>query len=465
MRNRKALSLYLLIATALLLLIPKSQTEVLANGTLIYVEPSEKTVATIGETFRINISIIQASDLAAWEFKLYYPGSVLNATLLEEGPFLKTAGSITTIPLDFTDNFNSTHGRIWIACTLNGNGTGASGNGTLETITFKTKSFGCGLLHLADTELLDSQMPPNHILHATQDGQITSGIMDVAVAGINPRKRIVGQGRPLSVNVTAANQGNHELSFNLTLMASLYPCNLTNIHLFAAANSTANGWGYTASSITSPGPTITVNRGDIVNLTLTSMDGITHNFYVDYSGDTEPSPGEPKSAPFPAPPYWMPTIVYTFEASKSGVFTYYCQFYKSIMYGTFIVNESVANMTEIGTKLVTLEGGSSTNVTFSWNTSIFTKGNYTLCARADPLPGETNTWNNIHLGGCVFISIIGDISEPFRLVDIFDVVKITGIYESEVHDPGYVPESDIDDNGIIDIFDVVFCTGHYEEEW
>jgi uncharacterized surface protein with fasciclin (FAS1) repeats len=124
-----------------------------------------------------------------------------------------------------------------------------------------------------------------------------------------------------------------------------------------------------------------------------------------------------------------------------------------------------ANQTAIGTQTMTLSSGNSTVMTFTWNTTGAAYGNYTLWAYAEPVRGETMTTNNNCTGGWIFISIPGDIAEPYRLVDIFDVVAITGIYESELGDPEYVANSDIDGNGIIDIFDVVACTSHYEETW
>jgi hypothetical protein len=82
----------------------------------------------------------------------------------------------------------------------------------------------------------------------------------------------------------------------------------------------------------------------------------------------------------------------------------------------------------------------------------------------DQVLGETDLTDN-NCTEWVFISIPGDISEPYRLIDIFDVVRITAIYESTPSDPQYIPECDINGDGIVDIFDVVACTGHYEESW
>src|SRR5207247_8751988 len=53
-----------------------------------------------------------------------------------------------------------------------------------------------------------------------------------------------------------------------------------NISLFG---SRAGGWGATNTTISTPGPPLTVHVGDNVTLNLTSDDGITHNWFIDYN--------------------------------------------------------------------------------------------------------------------------------------------------------------------------------------
>jgi hypothetical protein len=93
------------------------------------------------------------------------------------------------------------------------------------------------------------------------------------------------------------------------------------------------GWGFTASNITSPGPTISVEQGDVVNLTLISHDGALHQFLVDYNGNEAHDSGEPESPQFSTSP-----IQYSFNASVNGTFTYWCPIHLGKMHGPFIVN-------------------------------------------------------------------------------------------------------------------------------
>jgi uncharacterized repeat protein (TIGR01451 family) len=62
-----------------------------------------------------------------------------------------------------------------------------------------------------------------------------------------------------------------------------------------------------------------------------------------------------------------------------------------------------ANATAIQTQNVTLLGRNSDIITFLWNTTGFSSGNYTISAYATPLPSETNTADNTYTDGTVQI--------------------------------------------------------------
>ncbi|MCK4314031.1 hypothetical protein KAW04_04625, partial [Candidatus Bathyarchaeota archaeon] len=64
------------------------------------------------------------------------------------------------------------------------------------------------------------------------------------------------------------------------------------------------------------------------------------------------------------------------------------------------------------------------------------------------------------IDGTVTIVYPGDVDAD-KDIDIYDVVKITGIYRSKYGDPQFKPNSDLDCNGEIQIYDVVMCTGNY----
>jgi FtsP/CotA-like multicopper oxidase with cupredoxin domain len=114
----------------------------------------------------------------------------------------------------------------------------------------------------------------------------------------------------------------------------IHSANAATTRSFTLYGGYLQGWGFTSSSITSPGPTIVVEQGDSVNLTLINNDGdgVVHRFFVSYSNSSSPSSGDPESPDFSG------TINFQFVASSTvGTYTYYCFHHPNVMYGTFKV--------------------------------------------------------------------------------------------------------------------------------
>lgn len=162
----------------------------------------------------------------------------------------------------------------------------------------------------------------------------------LSLNSINPFNLVrigIPPGQPAPVSVTDF------FIDNIVIMAdpsnSTSTGNIINISLFGSASA---GWGFASNNMTSPGPTIVVNKGDLVNLTLIGVDALPHNFFVDYNKDGTPSPDEPTS-----PTFQTTTINYQFNASTAGDFTYYCQFHPSIMRGSFVVGQSATLPTDL----------------------------------------------------------------------------------------------------------------------
>jgi len=78
-----------------------------------------------------------------------------------------------------------------------------------------------------------------------------------------------------------------------------------------------------------------------------------------------------------------------------------------------------SNTTIIETKKITLSNGNSTTHRFFWNTSGFAKGNCTISAVADIVPGETDTTDNNCTDGWVLITKVGDLGGPVNYVPTF----------------------------------------------
>jgi hypothetical protein len=81
-----------------------------------------------------------------------------------------------------------------------------------------------------------------------------------------------------------------------------------------------------------------------------------------------------------------------------------------------------ANATLIHTLLeITLANGNSTILQYTWNTTGFVKGNYTMRACSWPFYGEANILNNICTDGWVLITKVGDIGSRVGSTNTFGV--------------------------------------------
>jgi len=116
-----------------------------------------------GETLSVNVNIADAKDLYAYEFKLYYDKTILTCTdiTLPNGHFLEPVNNPEAIYIakkEFDNDYNATHGQIWIAITLVGNEHDKNGSGTLATITFTAKTKGKTNLTLQDIILVQTTL-------------------------------------------------------------------------------------------------------------------------------------------------------------------------------------------------------------------------------------------------------------------------------------------------------------------
>ncbi len=116
-----------------------------------------------------------------------------------------------------------------------------------------------------------------------------------------------------------------------------------SISLYGSATS---GWGTSSSSESNPGPTLTVAQGDSVTVSLTSTDGLQHQFFIDLNGNGVFDAGEPESAVFSS------TTSFTFTASQAGTFTYYCLIHPTVMKGSFIVQGSTSSSPPSGNAIL-----------------------------------------------------------------------------------------------------------------
>src|SRR5437899_11125569 len=119
---------------------------------------------------------------------------------------------------------------------------------------------------------------------------------------------------------------------------------------FTLYGNASRGWGFSAATISNPGPNVTVYYGDTVNLTLIGNDLQTsHSWFIDYDNSMTPTDDEPNSPPFngPAEPS---LIVWSFQALQPGNWTYRCGMHPNSMTGAIqvLVEPRPVNLTLIG---------------------------------------------------------------------------------------------------------------------
>jgi hypothetical protein len=133
----------------------------------LYVDPPEIVDPTLlpSESFPINVSIANATDVYSFEFKLGFDPNVLNATSVELGDFFPPS----VVPLK---EINNTVGYVLFSATLQSPETPKSGDGTLAVITFHVEDLGASTLELFDTSLADETGEP--LSHSTADGHFNN---------------------------------------------------------------------------------------------------------------------------------------------------------------------------------------------------------------------------------------------------------------------------------------------------
>jgi parallel beta-helix repeat protein len=124
-----------------------------------------------------------------------------------------------------------------------------------------------------------------------------------------------------------------------------------------------------------------------------------------------------------------------------------------------------ANTTVMETKQITLSNGFSTTITFTWNTTGFAYGNYTIWAYACPVQGETDTNDNtlasniqVHVG--VPGNVWGNPNPPPVYDDVCNMRDVTYLilhFNTRPGSPNWDPNTDINNDEICNMRDVTIA--------
>jgi hypothetical protein len=117
-----------------------------------------------------------------------------------------------------------------------------------------------------------------------------------------------------------------------------------------------------------------------------------------------------------------------------------------------------ANTTIIASQAVTLTSGNFTTLTFTWNTSGFANGNYTLSAYAWPVPGETDTADNNYTYGVILVTIPGEVNGDGS-VDMADISLMIDWFMTAP--PTWNPNCDVNNDNSIDMADISIAIDNF----
>jgi len=114
------------------------------------------------------------------------------------------------------------------------------------------------------------------------------------------------------------------------------------------------------------------------------------------------------------------------------------------------------------TRSVTLGTGASAPFTFTWNTSGFVKGNYTISAYATPVPSETDMTDNSYTDGLVTVVTPGDVNAD-RIVDVTDAAAVSAHwYPGPPIGPlGFGSNFDINNEGTVNVLDAAIISAYW----
>lgn len=135
--------------------------------TTISVSPSTKS-ASNGETFTLEVKAADAYDFFGFQFNVEYDSSILEFQSASQGTFLSKNGQDSTFCVDYK---TETAGLVQnIACTRLGRGS-VSGEGVLETLTFKAIGTGTSGITLSNVKLANSKA--EKIESSVSGGEVT----------------------------------------------------------------------------------------------------------------------------------------------------------------------------------------------------------------------------------------------------------------------------------------------------
>ena len=146
-------------------------SRVAAQDTTMKVSPSSLQISgsQIGQTVQVTIEVENVANLWQWVTGLVWDPAVFNLTGIQEGPFLKSAGSTFYLvaPADYDNGILPE-----VSSTLLSTAS-VDGSGVLATVTFEVLAAEPTTIQLTDTSLTESGTGHPEISHVVVNGDVT----------------------------------------------------------------------------------------------------------------------------------------------------------------------------------------------------------------------------------------------------------------------------------------------------
>lgn len=355
---------------------------------------SPKILYTASNTFTVNVTVINAEYLFAWQANLTFNKNVLKLTSVTEGDFFARQPQGTLAGLLIRDSW------ALFGYTTKGEYQGVSGSGNLATLNFQVMGEGISLLDIRETnrtylQAQTSPYPPpdfEYFDFTIQDGIFVNTI-------IPPAADFDYSPKPPAIN--------QSVTFNASLSSATAPLEIVDYI-----------WDFddgTNATVTTPTINHTYTAGGIYHVKLTVTDdaeappevtsffnvtGMPLEWYTAYS-TVQKNVGV--SIPHDIALTQMTVSKQEVQAGETVVIKV-----KVLNGGTETDDASVTayyGNNVISTQQVAgLASGEERELSFNWDTTGVAVGDYRIKAVAAPVEGEVDFQNNEKIGGTVRVT-------------------------------------------------------------
>jgi len=176
----KKLKLFFLVWT-LGYMLTAAEVAIASPGAVIAMVPAEVLDVPVGETFRVNLTVTDVSNLYGWQVNITFNSGILNVAGTEEGPFLKQVNE--TVIMKKTSN---DRGFLLLSATFTTPYPlqGATGSGLLATVTFTVTGQGGSALNFVKGTKMNTVPPPYQTVLPITDFTSVGGSFRNAAEGL-----------------------------------------------------------------------------------------------------------------------------------------------------------------------------------------------------------------------------------------------------------------------------------------